>query len=402
MKMSEIKIDWEGHAKKYQAAMEDLNLNFCLLTRVKSITYLSGCFVPWKSYIFLPREDQGDPELFTVLLDVERVKAESALKKVSGWGPMKGFYWEKKVQSAAKKSGVFNPKGKPPRIGVELGVDICVTGQMLSYTEAEQLKMLFPGCELIDFNDKTERIQFIKEPEEIAMLREASRITDIGQKAVKVALSERPTGKFFTENEIAGIGTKAMRDAGSNYEWTFTGNQEIGSGYRASYTFNGCTPATNKKVKEGESLLVDLHSETGCYLGDLSHNYVLGKCPPELKSFNDVYEQLCYTLIDNMTPGTTFDECYQAVRKVADEAGYANDLFFGLGHGIGIIGNESWPVVVPGKDWGHMVFEENMVEIAAVVFNHPGLGGLRLESPTLITSKGADVLPKTPFEVDYV
>ena len=49
-----------------------------------------------------------------------------------------------------------------------------------------------------------------------------------------------------------------------------------------------------------------------------------------------------------------------------------------------------------------MIFEENMVEIAAVVFNRPGLGGLRLESTTLVTSKGADVLPKTPFEVDYV
>ena len=122
----------------------------------------------------------------------------------------------------------------------------------------------------------------------------------------------------------------------------------------------------------------------------------------ELKKFNDVYEQLCYTLIDNMYPGNTFEECYQAVRKVADKEGYANDLFFGLGHGIGIIGNESWPVVVPGKEWGPMEFEENMVEIAAVVFNRPGLGGLRLESPTLVTKNGAEVLPKTPFEVDYV
>jgi hypothetical protein len=70
--------------------------------------------------------------------------------------------------------------------------------------------------------------------------------------------------------------------------------------------------------------------------------------------------------------------------------------------GIGLIGNESWPVVVPGKEWGSMVFKENMVEIAAIVFNRPGLGGLRLESPTLVVSKGAEVLPKTPFEVDYV
>ncbi len=399
--MSDIKINWNGHIEKYQNAMEELNLDFCVLTRVKSITYLTGCFVPWKSYIFLPKEGAG--ELFTVLLDVERIRAEKQSKiSVSGWGPMKGFFWEKKLQSAAKKAGVYNPKGTPPRIGVELGIDICVTGQMLSYSEAELLKKVFPGCTLVDFNMKSERIQFIKEPEEIAMLRKASTITDIGQMVVKETLIERPPGKIFTENEIAGIGTLAMRKAGSNYEWTFTGNQEIGSGYRASWTFNGCTPATNKEVNEGESLLVDLHSEYGCYLGDLSHNYVLGKCPPELKKFNDVYEQLCYTLIDNMTPGNTFEECYQAVRKVAEKEGYANDLFFGIGHGIGCIGNESWPIIVPGKEWGPFIFEENMVEIAAIVFNRPGLGGLRLESPTLVTSKGAEVLPKTPFEVEYV
>jgi len=400
--LNEIKINWDGHIKKYQEAMEDLNLDFCVLTRVKSITYLSGCFVPWKSYFFLPKDEQT-PELFTVLLDVERVKDESNSNiKVSGWGPMKGFFWEKKLQSAAKKAGVYNPKSTPPRIGVELGLDICVTGQMLSYTESELLKKMFPGCSLIDFNDKAERIQFIKEPEEIAMLRKASEITDIGQQAVKKVLTNRPEGKKFTENEIAGIGTLAMRKAGSNYEWTFTGNQEIGSGYRASYTFNGCTPATNKVVEEGESLLVDLHSEIGCYLGDLSHNYILGKCSPELRKFNEVYEQLCYTLIDNMYIGNTFEDCYQNVRKVAEREGFENDLFFGIGHGIGCIGNESWPVVVPGKEWGPLEFEENMVEIAAIVFNRPGLGGLRLESPTLVTKKGAEVLPNTPFEVDYI
>ena len=69
---------------------------------------------------------------------------------------------------------------------------------------------------------------------------------------------------------------------------------------------------------------------------------------------------------------------------------------------MGCIGNESTPVVIPGKEWGPLEFEENMVEVAAVVFNRPGLGGLRLESPTLVTKKGAEVLPKTPFEVDYI
>ncbi|MFX0132687.1 MAG: M24 family metallopeptidase [Candidatus Hodarchaeota archaeon] len=399
--MSEIKINWKGHLEKYQAAMEELNLDFCVLTRVKSLTYLHGAFVPWRSAIFLPKKGAGEPILYTVLLDVERCKAEGQLK-VDGWGPMKGFYLEKKIQTAAKKAGVYNLKGSPPRIGVELGQDICISGGMLQYTEAELIKKVFPGCELVDFNDKIEQIQFIKEPEEIAMLRKASEITDVGQEAVKKALSERPSKKVFTENQIAGIGTKAMRDAGSNWEWTFTGAQEIGSGYRASYIWGGCTPATNKQIKEGESLLVDLHSEYGCYLGDLSHNYVLGKFSSELKKFNDTYEQLCYTLIDNMVPVKTFEECFQEVSKVANAAGFGNELFLATGHGLGVIGSESWPIITFGKEWGNMEFVPGMVEVAAIVFNKPSLGGLRLEAPTLVTNKGADVLPKTPFEVDYV
>ncbi|MEJ2295015.1 MAG: aminopeptidase P family N-terminal domain-containing protein, partial [Candidatus Lokiarchaeota archaeon] len=80
--MSEIEINWQGHVEKYQAAMEELKLDFCVLTRVKSITYLTGCFVPWKSYFFLPKEGFGEPELLTVLLDVERVKAESYLDNI--------------------------------------------------------------------------------------------------------------------------------------------------------------------------------------------------------------------------------------------------------------------------------------------------------------------------------
>ena len=98
----------------------------------------------------------------------------------------------------------------------------------------------------------------------------------------------------------------------------------------------------------------------------------------------------------------TFGECYERVAKVASDTGFGNSLFLALGHGIGCIGNESWPVITFGKEWGNMEFIPGVVEIAAVVFNKPGLGGLRLESPTLVTNKKADVLPDTPFEVDYI
>ena len=48
--------------------------------------------------------------------------------------------------------------------------------------------------------------------------------------------------------------------------------------------------------------------------------------------------------------GNTFDNCYQEVHIVAEKEGCGADLFFSLGHSIGIKGNESAPVLVSGKN----------------------------------------------------
>ena len=73
--MNEVKINWKGNVDKYQNAMEELNLDFCVLTRLKSLTYLHGCFVPWRSAIFLPAKEQGNQsyiQFFWMLHVVQR------------------------------------------------------------------------------------------------------------------------------------------------------------------------------------------------------------------------------------------------------------------------------------------------------------------------------------------
>ena len=80
----------------------------------------------------------------------------------------------------------------------------------------------------------------------------------------------------MTETEISGIATYAMRKAGSEFEWTFTGGNEIASGYRTGLAGGACTPATRRKLQAGEPLMVDLHAMFMLGLGDHSHNYLLG------------------------------------------------------------------------------------------------------------------------------
>jgi hypothetical protein len=87
------------------------------------------------------------------------------------------------------------------------------------------------GLELVNTHDLVDRLSLVKDPGTISRFREASRIVDVGHRAVFEAL--RNGGWMgLTETEIAGLAALAMRRAGSEWEWSFTGGNEIASGYR--------------------------------------------------------------------------------------------------------------------------------------------------------------------------
>ena len=73
-----------------------------------------------------------------------------------------------------------------------------------------------------------------------------------------------------------------------------------------------------------------------------------------------------------------------------------------FGHGIGIVGHEWYPAITSGEEFAHLVFEPDMAEVAALVINKPGVGGMRLECPVLITDDGAEVLTKTQIETTVI
>ena len=108
-------------------------------------------------------------------------------------------------------------------------------------------------------------IGMVKEDAEVHLMRQATAMVDYAHEEVARVLRVG-----MSEKQIAGVAEKAMRDAGSEFAWTFTGGQEVASGHR---TWTGaCTPATDKLVQRGEFVLLDLHGMYGLMLGDVSHN----------------------------------------------------------------------------------------------------------------------------------
>jgi Xaa-Pro aminopeptidase len=72
-----IYMDYPARMERIRKAMAEDGIDILLATREKSCCYISGAFVPWRSYALMASD--GRIELNTLMMDFERVKAESWL-----------------------------------------------------------------------------------------------------------------------------------------------------------------------------------------------------------------------------------------------------------------------------------------------------------------------------------
>ena len=86
-----VYIDYPARMERIRAQMAEEGVDILLATREKSVCYVAGAFVPWRSYALLASD--GRIEVNTLMMDFERIKDDSWLgDKVVGSGPvMPGF-----------------------------------------------------------------------------------------------------------------------------------------------------------------------------------------------------------------------------------------------------------------------------------------------------------------------
>jgi len=228
-------------------------------------------------------------------------------------------------------------------------------------------------------------------------MRQATALVDAAHEEVRRFLRVG-----VSEKEIAGVAEKAMRDRGSQFAWTFTGGQEIASGYRTSWFWGGCTPATDKIIQCGDAVMIDLHGMFWLMLGDIAHNAIMGKPSPEQREVMDAYVAICRKSIEEMQPGKTLREVTCNTNDFVQENGWGDWTLPGYGHGIGHFGHEWYPCVAEhecsGSNEPDYVLEPGYIQMMAVVCNRPGVAGFRLERPLLITETGNEVLSRLPIE----
>lgn len=380
----QVHIDFQTRLAKFQGMLQEQGVDVLVGTRLKTVTHMSGAFVPWRSVVVVPAK--GEIQLITVGMDGPRVQEEGWLANVVGYGR------KSMMEMVIDRIGQLGLQ--TGRIAVEDGYSWYLPEGMITRHEYGTLESAFPDADLVNLTHAIDKFMLIKEPEQIALMRQATALSDAAQEAVR--MEARPG---MTETEIAGIAERVMRDLGSEFAWTFTGGQEIASGHR---TWTGaCTPSTRKIVQRGEFLLIDLHGMYNLLLGDVSHNAIMGEPTDEQQELIDAYVDSVNYLTKSLKPGRTIGEVAKDVRRYTVEKGWG-EWVRGFGHGIGHFGNEWYPSFtdfameyVSEPDY---VMQPGFMEIIALTCNKPGVGGLRYERAWVITEDGAECMSRTPIE----
>ena len=173
----DVHIDYLKRIVKIQEKMASKGIDLLVATRGKSITYIGGAFIPWRSVALVSKD--GYVGLNTLLMDFERVKDDSWLDNVVGCAPLPDMeLWEVTVKQI-KKLGF-----EKATIGIELGHSPRMLAGYLFATELEILQESLPKAKFVNSLEVIDRVTYVKDSEEIKLLKQAAAIADAAQERV--------------------------------------------------------------------------------------------------------------------------------------------------------------------------------------------------------------------------
>ena len=395
-------IDFPGRIRALQEQMRREDIAVYLGSRLRTLSWTLDAFYPWRSFVVIPGE--GLPTAFTFAIDAARAADDSWLDEdhVQGFAPLAGMDQIEQISQFIRE---LLPNGRG-RLGIEDGMSNYLPEGNLTHYEYQRLRDSLPGVELVNAHTLVDRLAMIKDDGTINRFREASRMVDVGHEAVFAALKDGGyCGK--TETELAGIAAHAMRKEGSEWEWSFTGGNEIASGYRTGFAMGACTPASRREIQAGEALMVDLHAMFRLGLGDHSHNYLIGPVTERQRWHANNFLDITRLTLDTYRAGITPAGLAKEMLSSAEQGGFASWVLPGFEHGIGLMGDE-WRIGLndgPVSYWTNPdhVYQENEVLICALQYACPEENiGFRYENPIVLGANGCEELSKFRLRVDEI
>jgi len=240
---------------------------------------------------------------------------------------------------------------------------------------AEERPELTPAPPLV------ERLRAIKEPEEIASLQ---RAVDLGDEAFSAVSGRIEPG--WTEEQVAWEIEKYAREHGAS---ALSFETIVASGPWGAMPH---AQPRDKRIEEGEPIVIDMGVKVDGYCSDLTRTIVLGEPDDEFKKIYDIVLTAQLTAEELISTGMVGETAHMLAQNVIAEAGYGENFGHGLGHGVGLMVHEAPRLARTSGD----ILEDGMI-----VTVEPGIylsdwGGVRIEDMVVMENGRARILSHAP------
>lgn len=222
----------------------------------------------------------------------------------------------------------------------------------------------------------------VKSEEEIAFLRKASELADIGIEAGIKAIKPG-----VREYEIAAEVEYAMRVHGSEGRAFET---IVASGPRSAYPHGVCA---SRVVREGDFIIMDLGAIYSGYRSDLTRTVVVGSPSTKQSQMLNLVLGAQRKALQYIRAGLNAKEVDAIAREVLASGGYDKYFLHGLGHGVGLDIHEPPTLSSRSED---ILEEGNVVTVEPGIYIN-GFGGVRIEDTVLVHKDHAEKLTKASY-----
>lgn len=265
------------------------------------------------------------------------------------------------------------------RAALELGLSsVGFEERHLPFAEFSRIKEYAKeGFALIPTNGIIEDRRQVKDKQEIARIRKATRITALALQHIRKFL--KPGIK---EVEVVAELERFIRYQGARAS---AFDIIVASGHNSSrpHHLSGA-----RRLRDNEPVLIDLGVDFQGYKSDLTRVFFLGKITSTFKRTYDTVLKAQQQAFEAIRPGVSIDKVDRAARQYISQKGFGRFFGHGLGHGIGLEVHEEPHISSKNT---HRLTKAMVFTVEPAIYL-PGRFGIRIEDVVLVTQGGIKVL----------
>lgn len=324
-----------------------------LITNKSNIAYLSG-FTGSSGFMLLIRKKAY---LFTDSRYIERAK-KNLPKEITPIEITKN--WQNILE-----------KHKIKILGIE--------ESSLTITQFKRYKKIFGKLKYTDISGQIEKKREIKSPAEIKLIEKSQAINEkVFLEIKKIILNSIEQKKYPTERDLAW----KIKELGHNY-----GADDVSFDPIVAFAENSAIPhhePTERKLKKGEIILIDMGMKYKGYCSDMSRMVFTAKPTKKQQEIYNLVLKAQVTAIKGIKAGISGKQADKLSREIIEKAGYGEKYGHAGGHGIGLDIHE---IPSLSKSYTGKLRENSIITVEPGIYL-PGEFGVRIEDMVLVTANG--------------